>query len=433
MSCSKMPSSSISALNHRRQERLDSLLARVWEHGGFYARKLRQAGVLQGKRIGLEDLSRRLPLTTKEELLADHLAHPPFGSHSLVDASACRRFSQTSGTSCGTPLMWLDTEASWHCMLECWRQVFAAAGLRRGVDRVFFAFSFGPFLGFWTAFEAASRDYLCIPGGGLSTLARLELMARSAATVLCCTPTYALRMGEQLEQLPPQSRDLLRQHLRRIVVAGEPGGSVPEVRAALEGLWGARVFDHHGMTEVGPVTFEDEARPLCLRVIEEAYWVEVIEPDTGLAVEDGQCGELVLTTLGRLDSPLLRYRTGDLVRSGRDAQGWLFEGGILGRLDEMLVIRGQNVYPSAIESVVRRHGQVAEFQLQQTEVSSMAELLLLAEPRPDAQADWVEGLRGALRDQLGLRIAIQPQPAGSLPRSDFKTNRWASRPRQSPV
>lgn len=432
MSCFSAPPSANSGVASLQQARLDALLQRVWGRPGFYANKLRAAGLSVGSSLSLDDFRHRVPTTSKAELVADHLAHPPFGSHALVEPSDCRRFSQTSGTSCGTPLMWLDSSEGWQAMLQCWRRVFAAAGLRAGTDRIFFAFSFGPFLGFWTAFEAASQDYLCIPGGGLSTQARLELMARAQATVLCCTPTYAQRMGEMIRQLPQEVKLAIRANLRRIVVAGEPGGSVPEVRAALEALWGARVFDHHGMTEVGPVSFEEEGRPGGLRIIEEAYLAEVLDPATLAPVASGQCGELVLTTLVRLDAPLLRYRTGDWVRSGRDERGWFFEGGILGRIDEMMVIRGQNVYPSAIEAVVRRHGQVAEFQLEQVRVESMAELRLLAEPRENANEGWAQGLEDSLRDQLGLRIAIEARPPGSLPRSEFKTNRWVSRPQQTP-
>ena len=406
-----------------QQEQLQAIIGRVWQCGGFFERKLREAGFRPGSVPSLSEFLSAMPMTSKEELVADHLAHPPFGSHALVSPAQCRRFSQTSGTSNGTPLMWLDTAANWQAMLACWRRVFTAAGLRPGEDRIFFAFSFGPFLGFWTAFEAACEDYLCIPGGGMSTLARLELMARSGVTVLCCTPTYAQRMGEQLGQLTPGLRQALRASLRTLVVAGEPGGSVPEVREAMQKLWGARVFDHHGMTEVGPVTYEDAAQPLCLRLIEEAYLAEVLDPATGLPVADGQCGELVLSTLARADTPLLRYRTGDLVRSGRDAVGWRFEGGILGRLDDMLVVRGQNVYPSAIEAVVRRTGKVGEFLLHHSQVDSMAELELFAEPLASAPEGWQCLLQEALRDQLGLRIEVRARPQGSLPRSDFKTRR----------
>ena len=394
------------------------MLERVFASDNFNSRRLRAAGFPDPAACLANPTA--LPFTTKAEVLADHLAHPPFGSALTEPLASYTRFCQTSGTSTGQPMAWIDTAESWEAMLKCWRRVFAEAGCKAGEDRVFFAFSFGPFLGFWTAFEASASDYLAIPGGGLSSQARLQVMARYEATVLCCTPTYALRLGEQIGGESGVELDQLK--VRKIVVAGEPGGNVPAVRERIEKLWNAKVFDHHGMTEVGPVSFESAQQPGSLEIIEEAYHAEIIDPETQLEVADGEQGELVLTTLTRTACPLIRYRTGDWVKK-RLVNGRLrLEGGVLGRVDEMVVIRGVNIYPSAIESVVREFEGIAEFQIQQRKVDAMDELELHIELQPDVASELVKHLEQKLRDTFSMRIPVRV--VETLPRHEFKAKRW---------
>src|SRR5690606_19923658 len=167
--------------------------------------------------------------------------------------------------------------------------------------------------------------------------ARLQTLVAHGVDVLCCTPTYALRLGELFAS--HMTGETAAYRLKKIIVAGEPGGSLPEVRRRLGELWkGAAIFDHHGMTEPGPVTHEHPGKPLALCVIEEAYFAEIIDRETQLEVAPGEKGELVLTTLTRTASPLLRYRTGDLVEKAYydPSEGGepvlCLEGGILGRI-----------------------------------------------------------------------------------------------------
>ena len=177
------------ALEQIQSERLRGLLAEVAPCNPFYARKLTAAAIAPSSIQSLADL-RRLPFTTKAELLEDQEAHPPYGTDLTFPLDLYNRFHQTSGTS-GQPLRWLDTPASWSWLLDGWAIMYRIAGLRPG-DRLFFPFSFGPFLGFWTAFEAAARiGYLCLPGGGMSSVARLRFLIENQATVVLCTPTYA--------------------------------------------------------------------------------------------------------------------------------------------------------------------------------------------------------------------------------------------------
>ncbi|HVR36772.1 MAG TPA: AMP-binding protein [Methylomirabilota bacterium] len=409
-------------------DQLRALLTELLPANRFYARKLGDAGV--GFDVAsLADYERRFPLTTKAELVEDQRLAPPYGTNLTHPLECYTRFHQTSGTT-GAPLRWLDTPESWDWMVGSWTEVFRAAGATPA-DRVLFAFSFGPFIGFWLAYEAAERlGCLCVPGGGMSSSGRLRLLLDNAITVLCCTPTYALRLAEVAAE---EGFDLSQGTVRTLVVAGEPGGSIPATRARIESLWpGARVFDHHGMTEVGPVTHECPAQPGRLHVIESAYLAEVIDPETGRPVSPGATGELLLTTLGRMGSPLLRYRTGDLVRPsfpepcacGR--YDMALEGGILGRADDMVVVRGVNIFPSAVEDVIRAQKGIAEYEVRIERRGALSELAVRVEPSPEATGDraLVERLERALQAAFSLRVPVTVAEAGSLPRFEMKARRW---------
>ena len=251
----------------RQMDQLRALLGELLPGNQFYAAKFNAAGVHK-KVSSLADYFDRFPFTTKQELVEDQRLHPPFGANLTYPLERYTRCHQTSGTA-GAPLRWLDTAESWNWMLASWEQVLRVAGVTRA-DRLFFAFSFGPFIGFWLAFEAAARlGCLCVPSGGLNSAARLRLIFDHGATVLCCTPTYAIRLAEVAAS---EKIDLSLSPVKLIIVAGEQGGSIPATRACIERLWpGARVFDHHGMTEVGPVSFECPAQPGVLHVMENSY------------------------------------------------------------------------------------------------------------------------------------------------------------------
>lgn len=413
---------------------LRSLVGAILPANTFYARKLRSVGVAGGI-PGLDEFSRTVPFTTKQEIVDDQRAHPPHGTNLTFPVGRYTRFHQTSGTT-GTPIRWLDTPESWDGMVESWVEVFRAAGVT-ATDRVLFAFSFGPFLGFWLAFEAAQRiGCLCLPGGGLGSPARLRVMIDNGATVVCCTPTYAARLAEVAEE---EKIDLRGAGVKTIMVAGEAGGSIPATRTRLAQFWnGARIFDHHGMTETGPVTHECPKQPGVLHVIESACYAEVVDSATGAAVEAGQTGELVLTTLRRTGSPLLRYRTGDLVKPiarpsplapqpclcGRSTLA--LDGGILGRVDDMIVVRGVNIYPTAVEEIVRACGDIVEYQVLVTRKNSLTELSLRVEPAPSlADATGLASrLERAFQEAFTLRVAVTTVSPGTLPRFEMKAKRW---------
>lgn len=416
------------ALEADQLGRLRALLAAVAATNPFQRAKLAGTGLDAGV-ASPADFALRCPFTAKEELAADQAAHPPYGTNLTFPLARYTRCHGTSGTR-GRPLRWLDTPEDWARLLDQWGRVYAAAGIT-AADRVFFAFSFGPFLGFWTAFEAALRlGCLALPGGGMSSTARLRAILDQQVTVLCGTPTYLLHLAETAAR---EKLSLADPAVRHLIVAGEPGGSVPAVRAALEAAWpGARVHDHHGMTEVGPVSYECPARPGVLHVIEAAYLAEIVQRATGAPAPPGETGELVLTTLTRPGMPLLRYRTGDLVRAeprgAACACGTVelaLPGGILGRADDMVVVRGVNVYPSAVDALVRGRPGVAEYRVTVTREGALAGLRVEVEPMPDADGPALAAALAAdFQAALALRVPVAAAPPGALPRFEHKARRW---------
>ena len=393
-----------------------SLLGAVVPTNPFYGRKYASVGC-SALPLSLEDFQTRFPLTTKAELVADQAAFPPYGSNLTFPVTAYTRCHQTSGTH-GAPMRWLDTPESWSAMTDGWVEVLRQAGVGPS-DRAFFPFSFGPFLGFWLAFEAAQRlGVLSVSGGGMSSVLRLRVLMEQGLTVMCCTPTYALHLAETARA---EGIDLSPCRVRRIIVAGEPGGSQATVRSRIEAAWpGAQVFDHHGMTETGPVTYESAERPGSLLLLDSQFFAEIVDPQTLLPVSEGTRGELVLTTLKRVGSPLIRYRTGDWVCPRQWRGRWAFEGGILGRVDDMVVVRGVNLYPSAVEAVVRSLDLVGEYQVTVDQTGDLAAVSIEAEASESVCRD----LADRLHEALSLRMSVTAVSAGSLPRFELKARRW---------
>jgi len=406
----------------------NALLEHTLENNPFYRKRLEGVATQLPFR-SLEAFAQGVPLTTKADWIADQQAHPPYGTHLSFPLEAYTRCHQTSGTT-GKPMRWLDTPASWDAMLQAWNRVYAAAGIE-SQDRAFFAFSFGPFLGFWTAFEAAQqRGMFSLSGGGMTTETRLRAMVDHGCTVLCCTPTYALRLAEVAAELGLAGKDFA---LRAIMVAGEPGGSLPAIVQQLQAFWPqAQIWDHHGMTEVGPVSYQCADYPCSLHVIQDAFHAEVLDPERLVPVAPGEEGELILTTLNRLGSPLIRYRTGDLVQAPRDQvcrcgqTDPRLDGGILGRCDDMVVVRGVNVYPSAIDQIVRSHPSILEYRVDVFTLQSLTELKVFIEPQvgvtqPEALA---AKLARDFQVSLALRVPVEVVESGTLPRFEMKARRW---------
>ncbi|MHB8957869.1 MAG: phenylacetate--CoA ligase family protein [Pirellulaceae bacterium] len=394
--------------------RLNGLLARILPHNRFYAEKL------AGLRLPLSSLNELdgLPFTFKDELQeagngGDYAANLTYPLDHYV------RYHRTSGTR-GRPMIVLDTLDDWDWWIEIWQYVLDAAEITPH-DRALMAFSFGPFIGFWSAYDAvAARGAMVIPTGGMSTLARLEMARSSRASTMFCTPSYALHLAEQGAQ---NQIDVSALQVRCIVVAGEPGGSIPAVRRRIEEAWNARVIDHSGASEVGPWGY---ALPggQGLYVVESEFLAEFLAVDTGQPAADGELSELVLTTLGRCGSPVIRYRTGDLVRPTWNAAGEnrfvLLQGGVLGRADDMMIVRGVNVFPSSVEQIIHSFPEIVEYQMTAHKRGAMDALTVEIEDRLNAP----QRVADELHLRLGLRVTVKAVPLGSLPRYEGKGKRF---------
>ena len=388
--------------------RLSAKLPELRQKNPFYRAKV------PVRASGLSDL----PFTTKAELSEDQAAHPPFGTNLTYPIERYVRLHQTSGTT-GRPLRLLDTAESWDWWRECWQPVYRAAGVTAR-DRIFFAFSFGPFVGFWSAFAGAERlGALCLSGGAMTTAERVAAIVATGATVLMSTPTYALRLADAARE---EGIDLARSALRVSIHAGEPGASIPATRERIERELGVEAFDHTGATEVGAHGFSCSARD-GVHINESEFIVEVLDA-TGEARHEGD-GELVLTNLGRWGAPVIRYRTGDRVRALRGACSCgrtlvKLEGGIAGRVDDMVTVRGVNVFPSAIEAIVRRFDEVGEYRVELARVREMDELRCVVEAPPHV-ADRVGT---AIHSELGIRCLVESVAPGTLPRFEMKAKRF---------
>jgi phenylacetate-CoA ligase len=354
------------------------------------------------------DRESELPPLTKDELVADQAAHPPFGTNLTYELDRYVAMHQTSGTT-GPPLRVLDTAEDWAWWRACLARTFERIGIGAH-DRVALAFSFGPHVHFWATKEGLQEvGAMAIVTGGMTSAQRLQTIAETQATALACTPTYALRLHEVAVA---ERMEHALESIEAVVCTGEPGGSLPAVKAAIEEAFGARVYDHAGSTEAGPYAYACTHGGLHIDEAQFAY--EIVD------------GELLVTPLGRTGFPVLRYRTGDVVLDsdercpGGHDDRWL-PGGIVGRTDDMVVIRGMNVYPSAVDEAVRSVTGSGEFRITfYTEAGGMDEVKLEVEL---ADGSAARRLQDVMRHQLGLRIRIVPVAAGALPRSENKSRR----------
>jgi phenylacetate-CoA ligase len=420
------------------RERLDALqvekLKRLIEWTDaqvpYHSKRLNGAGVSAATINSLQDL-RRIPFMTRDEWMQGQLDQPPYGPILAAPADAAIRYHMTSGTTGRTPIRVLDGMKDWEWIAEMWCYGFWGFGVRPS-DTVFFAFSYGTFVGFWGAHYACEKiGCLVLPGGNMTTEARVKQIVDMNATVVCSTPTYALRMAQEAQAM---GVDLAAGPVERLILSGEPAGSIPATKKLIEEQWGASAGDTAGMTELGTIMiFECDHQPGGTHIIEPHYIEEVVDPASGEPVGYGERGERVVTSFGRGFIPVIRYRTRDLVvkvpadrcSCGRTLA--LYEGGIVGRVDDMKLVRGTNVYPRAVEAIVREYKEIDEFQVHlYTKEGIRDEVEVLVEiPDPNADADRITAAMAAALAEAheGLRFGVATVPNGSLPRFELKAKR----------
>jgi phenylacetate-CoA ligase len=415
------------AMTRWQSARLREQVRHAAAHSPFYRRKLKAAGVKPEHIRTLHDLP-RLPFTTKDELKENQAAKPPWGDVLAVPLAEVLRIHLTSATT-GRPLAFLDTGEDWRGFYHSYARSLYAYGVRQS-DMVMAAFSYGPWIGYWSGFYAA-QDLGCLvfPVGGLSTDQRIDALLNYPITVLGCTPSYALFLAEHAAKkginLAADTKIRITWH------TGEPGASIPATRARIEAAFGARAYDLPGLTEIAAWGFECDARAGLTHVHEDYCLPEVLD-EQDRPVGPGGRGELVFTSLYRKAMPLLRYRTRDIVQvadrkcpCGRTLIA--FEGGVLARLDDMKKVRGIIVYPRRIEEIVRPHAAVDEFQIVFRRSGGLDDILIRVDPSPSLSPTERDGLRArldeSLRTGLGLRATVEITEPGTLPRWDHKAKR----------
>lgn len=423
-----MPREALTALQVAKMRRQLKWAA---ERSPFHKRRFAAAKFTPDQFRSLADLP-RIPPMTREEWMESQAEHPPYGDLPAAPPEVAIRFHTTSGTTGRMPLRALDGTRDWEWIAEMWCHGFHAFGVRPR-DTVFFAFSYASFIGFWGAHYGCEKiGALVIPSGSLPTETRVKLIVENGATTVCATPTYVLRLAQVAREM---GIDIRKQgKVDKILLSGEPSGSVPAVRRKIEETWGAPCGDSAGMTEIGTImVFECRHRPGGMHILEDHFIEEVVDPETLEPVGPGERGERIVTSFGRGILPLIRYRTRDLVARvpaaecscGRTYD--LYRGGILGRVDDMHKIRGTNVYPRAVEAIVREHAEVDEFQIVLSRVKDRDEITVRIDLQPGAEDRW-PGIEQALHHSLSeahenLAFNLELAEQGSLPRFELKAKR----------
>jgi phenylacetate-CoA ligase len=423
------------ALRALQLMKLQRLSAWAYATSEFHKRRWDAAGFHPGQLHTLDDLQ-RIPFMTRADWMNAQAEGPPFGSLLTVTSDHAVRYHTTSGTTGRTPLRVLDGMKDWEWIAEMWAYGLWGFGLRPA-DIVLFAFSYGTFIGFWGAHYACEKiGCLVLSTGSATTESRVRSIIEMGVTTVCSTPTYALRMWQTAAEM---GVDLARgSKVDKVIVSGEPAGSIPAVKRQLESAWGAKVGDTAGMTEIGSIMiFECRRQPGGTHIIEDHFIEETLEYGGDRPVPYGERAERVVTSFGRGFIPLIRYRTNDLVvkvphsACGCGRTGDIYQGGIQGRWDDMKLVRGTNVYPRAVESIVRECAAVDEFQILLTREGVTDEIGVLVELKPGREDHW-QDLRARLHVDLadaheGLRFRVELVPAGSLPRFELKAKRLVDR------
>lgn len=415
-------------------QKLKTLLEKVFKSNPFYQNKFDQHGITLSEIQSADDLH-KLPFTTKREFEEIQERHPIFGTNLTEPLENYVQYHQTSGTT-GRPIKFLDTRESWEWRGKCACYILKAAGVKKG-DRILFPFNFGPYTAFWIMYEGAYRlGNLIIPTGGWNSLQRLQCIVENQVTVVPTTPTHALRLADTAGE---NHIDIASSNVRILMLSGEPGALVPQIREKLQKAWGAQCFDYIGMTEVGTWGFQCTEEPNGVHIMESEFIAEVVDPQAGIPLREGEIGELVLTNLGRACMPAIRYRTGDLVkvkkglcRCGRTFR--VFEGGVLGRKDEMIVVRGVNVFPNALASIVESYIQLGDdYRIEVYKKKEINEIVITLETREDQRGMIQKAIQDEIKGKLNLRVELRTVPKGTLPRFDNKAKRFIDRRKETNI
>ena len=409
---------------------LQKYLHHAYHHSPYYRASFDAAGVHPEEVRSLDDI-RRFPFINKQTLRDRQLAVPPFGDLVAVPERDIVYISASSGST-GVPTAspfsatdfdeWIDYEA---------RQ-FWSSGLRPE-DRYAHSLNFSLFVGGPCVLGAQKLGALSIHAGTVPSERLLAILRQFQVTAIWTTPSYAWYLGETaIKEGIDLRKDLA---VRRIFVAGEPGGSIPETRQRIEALWGASVYDYYGLSDIfGSCAGMCEEKD-GLHWAEDHILVEVLHPDTNEPVEEGGRGELVLTTLKKTARPMVRFRTGDIVSFTSEPCGCgrtsIRLQGVHGRLDDMLIIKGANLFPSDVEAIARRdHDLTGEYRLIVERENHLDRLTVELERSPafaSSDEELAHRFGRQLKSITGVSAVVSILPADTLPRATHKAKRVEDR------
>jgi phenylacetate-CoA ligase len=410
--------------------RFKDLLRMVAERNRFYRTKYEKAKIDISAIRTMDDIN-QLPFTDKKDFENDQLSSPLYGTTLTEPLENYVQYHQTTGTT-GKPLKMLDTKESWEWRARCACYILAAAGVTRK-DTVLMAFNFGPYTAFWVLYEGAYRTgCLVIPTGGWTTEQRLSCIYENQVSVVVGTPTYILRLAAVARE---QGLDPRGSGVHTLILSGERGATDPFLRTKICGAWDANCFDYVGLTEVGTWGFQCDQSESAIHINEAEFIAEVIDPQSGKNIPPGEEGELVLTNLGRSCNPAIRFRTHDMVKvqQGRCPCGRVFrllDGGILGRQDEMVKIRGINIFPSSIGLVIERHldpGDEYQVVAYREEDRDQIEIAIEKEASEEDLHLFRNRLQAELKNEFNLTLNIRTVRRHTLPRYEYKAKRFVDR------
>lgn len=412
-------------------ERIQRQLAYVYSELPFYRRHYDAHGFHPDQVVTLEDFTTKVPVITKKMLLADQAQHPPYGSYTPnLKPGQIARIHGSSGTS-GTPTMYAVSKADWARAGDVHAMAQWCAGIRPD-DIVQVGFPFGLFFGGWGVVQGSERiGATLFPLAITDSERHLELMGRLGSTVFSATPSYCIHLLSVAEKL---GIDLPSNTIRRLLVGGEPGGSLPGTRKIIEEGWGATAADCGSTSEMYPF----QTSVACTEgtgthlYIDEVYTEVVGKTDHNQPIPVGERGAVVYTHLWRDSQPMIRFAPGDETYLATDPCpcGRTYPRmpeGVLGRLDDMLVIRGANVFPSAVETALRSVPELGpEFRILVRRAGAMDEMTVQVELGPTAAgsgAEVVVRAEDALRKILQIRVPVEVLPPGTIPETTFKARR----------
>lgn len=412
--------------------RIRAVMSYAWERAPFYRRKWDDAGIHPSSIKSLEDFE-KVPVVRKEELRADQAEHEPFGSYLCVPADEVKHVNGTSGTT-GRPTAFGINESDWRSVANAHARVMWAMGIRPD-DTVLIASPLSLYWGSWGAYIGAERlgARLFPFGAGVAgqTARTVRWIKQMGVTVFYGTPSYALRLAEVAQE---EGFDPAELGLRKLFFSGEPGASVPSIRSRIVDAFQAEAYDSGSMAEVSPWMHlgaaQNDAGMLCWQ---DLVYTEVCDVTTHRRLDFGGEGTPVYTTLERTSQPMIRLLSNDLTRweapsADRGRTYPVLPRGIYGRIDDMFTIRGENIYPSAIDDVVMSHpGYGGEHRIVISRGTSMDSLAVQVEHLPGigepGLQGWARGISGRLRMVLGVGATVVPVAQFTFDRTEFKARR----------